>query len=102
MQNTNRRKAGRPIEKENRAKIGLSIDGKAKEILDYMAEKSGKTKSKIFEEAIRLYEKQEDITAQRLEMIEKLGDGAFLDIEKVIENRKKAEEKEYVEVENVG
>ena len=50
-------RVGRPIEKENRTKIGLSVDGETNEILNELVRRTGKTKSRIFEEAIRVMKK---------------------------------------------
>ena len=47
MDTLNKRKVGRPIEKKNRVKIGLSIDGETNDILAKLSADSGKTKSKI-------------------------------------------------------
>lgn len=52
-----KRKVGRPIEKENRTKVGLSLDGQYSDMLTHLAKQLGKTKSRIVEEAIAaLYE----------------------------------------------
>lgn len=50
-----RKNVGRPIEKPNRKKIGLSIDENTNIKIDYLTNNLGKTKSKIVEEAIHLY-----------------------------------------------
>ena len=52
------KRVGRPIEKEGRVKIGLSICGETNEILSKLAADSGKTKSRIFEEAIRVFKEK--------------------------------------------
>ena len=80
-------RVGRPIVKENRTKIGLSIDGK--------------TKSRIFEEAIRVIQKREEIIYARMLDYQKYGDEAFLNFDELIKN-KVALEKEKKEVFNVG
>ena len=50
-------RVGRPIEKIGRIKIGLSIDGESNIILDNLAKRTGKTKSRLFEDAIKLMKK---------------------------------------------
>ena len=46
------RKVGRPIEKQNRVKIGLSLDGNYNDMLKELSLKTGKSKSRLVEEAI--------------------------------------------------
>jgi len=94
------RKAGRPIEKENRVKVGLSIDGETNDLLNELASNSGKTKSRVFEEAIKALKKQEDITKKRIELFEELGDDALLNFEELMKNRKAIQNEE--EVKDVG
>lgn len=45
-------KVGRPIEKENRVKVGLSLDGKYNDMLKELSVLTGKSKSRLVEEAI--------------------------------------------------
>jgi len=94
------KKVGRPIEKKNRVKIGLSVDGETNELLTKLALNSGKTKSKVFEEAIRVLESREAIIQSRIETIERLGDEAFLDFDEYVKNRKAS--KLDMEVQNVS
>lgn len=94
-------RVGRPIVKENRTKIGLSIDGKTNEILNELVQRTGKTKSRIFEEAIRVIQKREEIIYARMLDYQKYGDEAFLNFDELIKN-KVALEKEKKEVFNVG
>lgn len=82
------KKVGRPIEKENRVKIGLSIDGESNDILSRLSKLTGKTKSKIFEEAIRVLEERETTIRSRIETIDRLGDEALLDFDEYVKNRK--------------
>ena len=49
---------------------------------------SGKTKSRIFEDAIRIMKEREDIIYARSKNIEKYGDDAFLDFEEFMKNKK--------------
>ncbi|WP_418187299.1 ribbon-helix-helix protein, CopG family [Aliarcobacter lanthieri] len=95
------KKIGRPIEKENRTKIGLSIDGKSNEILNELVKRTGKTKSRIFEEAIRVIQQREEIIHARMLDYQNNGSDAFLDFDELVKN-KKALEKEKMEVSNVG
>ncbi len=88
MKTNEKRKVGRPVTKKDRVKIGLSIDGDSNTLLSKLAESSGKTKSKVFEEAIKYFEGRTEIIKERLQIIEDLGDDAFLDITEYIENRK--------------
>lgn len=48
------KKVGRPIEKENRIKVGLSLDGAYNDMLKELSLKTGKSKSRLVEEAILL------------------------------------------------
>lgn len=93
-------RVGRPIEKENRTKIGLSVDGETNEILNELVRRTGKTKSRIFEEAIRVMKKREEIIFARMLDYEKNGNDSFLNLDELIKN-KEALEKEQ-EVKNVG
>jgi len=83
-----KKRVGRPIEKENRVKIGLSIDGESNELLSKLSKLTGKTKSKVFEEAIRVLEKREETLRNRIATVERLGDAALLDFDEFIKNRK--------------
>ena len=82
------KKVGRPIERENRVKIGLSIDEESNNILSKLSKLTGKTKSKVFEEAIRVLEEREIIIRSRIETIDRLGDEALLDFDEYVKNRK--------------
>lgn len=81
-------KRGRPVEKPNRAKIGLSITQDASKTLNELAEMTGKTKSKIFEEAIKIMREREEIIYARMENYQKYGKDVFLDFEEYMKNRK--------------
>jgi predicted DNA-binding protein len=78
----------RPITKPNRKKIGLSIDLEVNNMLNDLVEKTGKTKSRIFEEAMRVMIERESIIESRRKKIEELGDDAFLNLEKVLQERR--------------
>lgn len=90
-------KGGRP-RKLGRTKIGLSIDARASEILNELAEKTGKSKSKIFEEAMEVMRKREEIIYARMLEYEKNGLD-ILDLDELIKNKKASSNKE---VKNVG
>ena len=90
----------RPITKENRKKIGLSISGEANETLNYLSNLTGKTKSRIFEDAVRIMREREDIIYARSKNIEKYGDDAFMDFEEYMKNRKSTQAEK--EVQNVS
>ena len=63
------KKVGRPIEKLNRTKIGLSIDGVTNERLIKLTKMTGRTKSKIVEEAIFiLYQKELEVQKKLAEL----------------------------------
>ena len=79
---TPKNKVGRPIEKENRVKIGLSIDEETRELLDMLAESSGKTKSKVFKEAIKLFKANDSIVRKKLKILEEIDDNTLLDFYK--------------------
>lgn len=67
------RRVGRPIQKEGRTKIGLSIDGNSNIILENLVKRTGKTKSRIFEDALKLMEQREDEIYKRMLEYEKYG-----------------------------
>lgn len=94
------RKVGRPIEKQGRVKIGLSVNGEANDLLNELVKRTGKTKSRIFEEAIKVMKAREEIIYARMLDYEKNGDNAFLNIDELLKN-KNALDKEQ-EVKNVG
>lgn len=77
-------KIGRPIEKQGRIKIGLSIDGESNAILDSLAKRTGKTKSRLFEDAIKLMKRREDEIYRRLLEYEKHGDSILVSKEDAI------------------
>jgi predicted transcriptional regulator len=77
---------GRPVEKKDRKKIGLSIDGKTDRLLADLAKKTGKTKSRLFEEAILELKKREDILEARMKAILSDEKGALLDLNKLLDD----------------
>ena len=48
------KKVGRPIEKINRTKVGLSLDGKFNDMLNQLSTNTGKSKSRLVEEGIAI------------------------------------------------
>ncbi len=48
------KRVGRPIEKENRVKVGLSLEGAYNDLLKDLSLVTGKSKSRLVEEAILL------------------------------------------------
>jgi len=78
---------GRPVTKIGRKKIGLSISGEANDTLEYLSQLSGKTKSRIFEEAISIMKKREEIIYARMENYVKEQDKALLDFDELMKNR---------------
>ena len=97
------KKAGRPIEKKNRTKVGLSLKGTSVDKLSELAAMTGKSKSRIIEEAISMFSQRETIVQERIKRIEELGDKALLDIDAILEDRLKKEQEESsnMEVRNV-
>ncbi len=89
-----RRTVGRPIEKEGRKKIGLSIDAEADKILIELAKKTGKTKSRLFEEAIKELKKREDIIEARMNTIINNENGSILDINSILDKADKLDKLE--------
>lgn len=82
-------KVGRPIEKKGRKKIGLSINAEADKILNELVSRTGKTKSRLFEEAIKEFKKREDIINARMNAILEERDGALLDIDSLLDDADK-------------
>ena len=89
MEKVARRRVGRPIQKEGRIKIGLSIDGNSNIILDNLVKRTGKTKSRIFEEAIKLMEQREKEIYRRMLEYEKFGNKLIVPKETAIAELKK-------------
>lgn len=73
----NERKVGRPIIKLNRKKIGLSLDGDTSDILDDLSKNLGKTKSKIVEEALFLFNEHNKNIQKELELLNKSKDDPY-------------------------
>lgn len=96
----NAKTVGRPTEKLNRTKIGLSIDGETSEILNELAKRTGKTKSRIFEEAIRVMKTREENIYARMLDYEKNGMDSFLNIDELIKNKEALDKEQGVK--NVG
>lgn len=67
----NKNSVGRPIEKIDRKKIGLSLDGITTNLLDDLSKKLGKTKSKIVEEALLLYNENNKKLEEELALLDK-------------------------------
>lgn len=97
MRNT---KVGRPIEKEGRVKLGLSVTREANDILEYLASTNGKTKSRVFEEAIEIMKQNEETIKARMENFKRLGNDALLDFDEYLKNRQATQN--IKEVRNVG
>ncbi|MCJ8327340.1 MAG: hypothetical protein MJK08_09600 [Campylobacterales bacterium] len=53
-------KRGRPVIKKDRIKIGLSLEGESNNVLNKLVLLTGKTKSRIVEEAIDMFYKNEN------------------------------------------
>lgn len=73
-------KVGRPIEKINRIKIGLSLEGKYNDMLKELSITSGKTKSRLVEEAISLISEIEHSKIDRERKIEEKRENPFDDL----------------------
>lgn len=80
-------RVGRPIEKQDRKKIGLSIDGETNTVLNELVKLTGKTKSRIFEEAIKIMKTREETIYARMEQYEKYGKDSLLDFDELMKNR---------------
>lgn len=87
MENNKNKNAGRPIEKPDRKKIGLSISKEANETLNYLTNLTGKTKSRIFEEALKVMKTREEIIYARMEQYEKHGRDSLLDFDELMKNK---------------
>lgn len=98
------KKAGRPIEKKNRTKIGLSLTGSSVDKLSELSAMTGKSKSRIIEEAILMFSDRETIIQARIKKIEEFGEKALLNIDEILEERlkKEKEESSNMEVRHVG
>ncbi|NQY19764.1 MAG: hypothetical protein HRT40_00410 [Campylobacteraceae bacterium] len=53
-------KRGRPVIKKDRIKIGLSLEGESNNVLNKLVLLTGKTKSRIVEESIDMFYKNEN------------------------------------------
>ena len=83
---------GRP--QKNNAKIGLSISKEAKDMMDALAEATGRTKSNIVEEALSLMKKHQDTITARAKKIAELSDEDYIDLEEYMRNRRAKREAE--------
>lgn len=79
------KRVGRPIEKENRIKIGLSLDGRYNDMLKELSVQSGKSKSRLVEEAILLICDLENRN-HKLDVVEHKNDKMKVTDNKNIEN----------------
>ncbi len=95
-------KVGRPVTKIGRKKIGLSIDADSDKLLTALAEKSGKTKSRIFEEAIKIMESRASIIAARMKDFDENEFDSILDFDELEKNRMASNKESNLEVRNVG
>lgn len=84
MRNT---KVGRPITKEGRVKVGLSLGGRYATTLDEISVRTGIPKSTIVESAIDYFAKRQDIIEARIKDIDENGDKALLDLKSIIKKR---------------
>ena len=84
----NKKNVGRPISKPNRVKIGLSISEECDSVLCELVKRSGKTKSRVFEEAIEYFKSREDIIYQRMLDIDLNGDKAFITPDELLKDIK--------------
>ena len=81
---SDKKNVGRPISKPGRVKIGLSISSESDSVLCELVKRSGKTKSRVFEEAIKYFKGREDIIYQRMLEYEKHGDRILVSKEDAI------------------
>ena len=84
----NKKNVGRPISKPNRVKIGLSISEESDSALCELVKRSGKTKSRVFEEAIKYFKSREDIIYQRMLDIELNGDKLLVAPDELLKDEK--------------
>ena len=81
---SDKKNIGRPISKSGRVKIGLSISSESDSVLCELVKRSGKTKSRLFEEAMVVL-KREYTIYQRILNVEQNGDKALISPEKLDE-----------------
>jgi len=84
--------AGRPIVKENRKKVGLSLIGNVNDKLTELSAMTGKTKSRIVEEAVHLFSERQAMVDARIKDIKEYGDMASLSAKDILEERLRKEE----------
>ncbi len=78
---------GRPKEKENRVKIGLSLDGQYNDMLVELSKQTGKTKSRLVEEAISdLYERQQNLS-RLIKQLNNQQDNSFDTLRTMVRNK---------------
>jgi predicted DNA-binding protein len=78
----------RLVTKPDRKKIGLSLSKESQEMMDALVEASGRTKSNIVEEALKIMHEHEKTIAARAKRIAELGDEALMDFEEYVKNRR--------------
>ncbi len=82
-----KKNVGRPKEKENRTKVGLSLDGKYNDMLIELSKNTGKTKSRLVEEAIEdLYARQQNLE-KLIKQFDKQQDSSFDTLRSMVRNK---------------
>lgn len=85
----NENNVGRPVTKLGRKKIGLSLDGITSDLLDELSSKLGKTKSKIVEESILLYYKNNQIIEEEIKKIDRSKNDPYYMLKDMLYNSSK-------------
>ena len=80
--------------KNNKIKVGFSISEESVSTLNQLVELTGKNKSRLFEDALKILAKEEETTRFKLKQMDELGDKAKLSMKDMLEKYYKDESAE--------
>ncbi len=80
--------------KNNKIKVGFSISEESVSTLNQLVELTGKNKSRLFEDALKILAKEEETTIFKLKQMDELGDKAKLSMKDMLEKYYKEESSE--------
>jgi hypothetical protein len=77
-------------------KIGFSVSDESIRTMDQLVELTGKSKSRLFEDAISILYKEQMVTQARLEEMKVLGKDAYIDMDEMMKRYYKEDSKKAV------
>ncbi len=69
---------------EKKIKVGFSVTEESVATLNQLVELTGKNKSRLFEDALKILAKEEESTRLRLKQMDELGDKAKLSMKEML------------------